>query len=70
MGARGPNHPINVSYPRHHPVKVVNSSEQNRARRSSPESRGRASLLGKVDSRELEGVVLTLASPGSDQGRL
>lgn len=71
----GQNH-SNVTYPRH-PVKLLapglcHSSEQTQSRRSSPENRS-SIPLGK-DSRannELQGVVLTLASPGSDHhGRL
>lgn len=64
------SHPI-VAYPRH-PVKLsCHSSGQAQPRRSSPETR--ASLpLGKDPKAisELQGVVLTLASPGSDRGRL
>lgn len=60
-----------VAYPRH-PVKVVgHGSEQAQPRRSSQERRG--SLPFEKESRaksELQGVVLTLASPGSDRGRV
>ena len=60
-----------VAFPRH-PVKVVGHvSEQAQLRRLSPERR--ASLPIAKESRaksELQGVVLTLASPGSDRSRI
>ncbi|XP_057778814.1 tip elongation aberrant protein 1-like isoform X2 [Salvia miltiorrhiza] len=66
------NHAIPiVAYPRH-PVKVLgHGPEQAQPRRSSPERRG--SLPFGKESRaksELQGVVLTLASPGSDRSRV
>lgn len=71
LASNVPNHtaPI-VAFPRH-PVKLVGHvSEQAQLRRLSPERR--ASLPVAKESRaksELQGVVLTLASPGSDRSR-
>ncbi|KAL1545983.1 tip elongation aberrant protein 1-like isoform X1 [Salvia divinorum] len=68
------NHAIPiVAYPTpRHPMKVVGHvSEQAQLRRLSPERR--ASLPIAKESRaksELQGVVLTLASPGSDRSRI
>ncbi|GFP87936.1 tip elongation aberrant protein 1 [Phtheirospermum japonicum] len=63
----------NVAYLRHldRPVKMPAPCEQTQSRRSSPENR--APLGFGKDSRsnsELQGVVLTLASPGSGLGGL
>ncbi|KAK6143847.1 hypothetical protein DH2020_024195 [Rehmannia glutinosa] len=63
----------NVAYPRHfhqQPVKLLAPSEQTQSKKSSPENRvtlpsGNDSIRAKS---ELHGVVLTLASPGSDHG--
>lgn len=67
------NHAISpiVAYPRH-PVKLVETGfDQAQARRSPPEIRG-STPIGKeaMAKSELQGVVLTLASPGSDRGRV
>ncbi|KAL3638216.1 hypothetical protein CASFOL_017587 [Castilleja foliolosa] len=63
----------NVAYTRHYerPVKMLAPCEQTQSRRLSPENR--APLGFGKESRansELEGVVLTLASPGSGLGGL
>ncbi|KAK4424527.1 Rho GTPase-activating protein gacHH [Sesamum alatum] len=70
-----------LAYPRHHsqqPTKMLtpqpcHSSEQTQtqSRRSSPENRSVLALgrHSRVNS-ELQGVVLTLASPGTDHARL
>ncbi|KAI3448477.1 hypothetical protein Pfo_005142 [Paulownia fortunei] len=69
----------NVAYPRHsqQAAKLLvpescHSAEQTQSRRSSPENRAPPLTLGKYSraNSELQGVVLTLASPGSDHGRL
>ncbi|KAG8363912.1 hypothetical protein BUALT_Bualt19G0071800 [Buddleja alternifolia] len=67
-----------VGYQRHsqQPPKVlapgaVHSLEQTQPRRLSPEMRAPISLGKELTvNSELQGVVLTLASPGSDHGRL
>lgn len=67
------NHAMNpiIAYPRH-PAKLLETGfDQAQARRSPPEIRGSTPIRKESRAKsELQGVVLTLASPGSDRGRV